>query len=1723
LVFASGVGTFSIAGLDGAGNQALTDQGGSPVTLNMGFTPQANTDTFTGVLSGTGGVTKIGTGTQIFTNLNTYTGATTVRSGTLTSASIGSFGTVSVASSSTSSSTITLASATLPSGFGVGSTIFGQTVQSINGTTVVLSGNANIALGSNAAVIYNSPSGFSTFGSGSVALQGGTLNIAPNSSLTPSFNDQYGIVSGASGQNTIVLNSSDPVISSIAVGQSVSGYGYPSGDVVTGVATTGTITTITLSQTNTGNPYAITFSDPAIPAAVSENLASGVGSVLSYSGGSQIDLNKGTNPSLAVTIGNSAATSSTLVRSNRGTLVIATSGADLGSGENLYVNGPAPVVTNGMVDASLVGYSTTNPNSTGTLNFLTYGANGFAVTSNYTNHSTAFAATTGEISNITNGAEITGGNPYAIAANGGFTIAGNTTVTVGNGVNPAGIILNNGGSIEPYNYQSGAVLNFGTSEGIIYSTEYDANIGVQITGSNGLTFSGAGNNGLYSNGTGGSIELDNTSNSFTGPITVNAGATLIEGAGTFNNGVLGNPNNVITLNGGGITAIPYYNNNPFVGLGRSLVLGSGGGALYGSGGFAGDFSGVGNLSVQTNIFSYTPLVNNSVDVLSGHNTFTGTLNLIQGIAGVSSQQNLGASTSSLLFDNGVLLVNGTSLNNFGSHTVIYGAPANNVNLPTAFDIQDAANTFTLGSQNTSPYGIAKFGLGNLVLGAPMVDGSEYAMYGGTLVVSEANGAYFTVSIPEPANGASQPAGVTGTVLNFSGGNIDIIGSATGTTTESVGDIQLGYSPTGNGSGSPLGGGTLIADNGGGTLNLSVGNIRGEAYTGYGYNNGNPVQIMNGTTLQIEAAGSGTTTITSTGAPDSTGIYGGRVVYTANGDTNWVTGSLNLAGTYTLSGYTNYTDFDPVTQTLDSTTNASFDAATTGYYGDGAAGNNTVNTLKVIADSATNTTFDMEGTTLTLASGGLLFTGSNNFTISDGSLTSSLMATNQNGGGANDFIVQQYSSTNTLTISASITNNSSSSVSLTKAGPGELILTGANTYTGHTFLDGGILSLASTNFGATTEFDFNGGTLQVSGLPAWTATLPGSKTQVGTAGASFDVQDGGVLTLPQLTNESNGYFGGGTPDGGLTINSSDESGGTVVIGGNNSQFTGGINILGGVLRLTSNTSLYESVPVNYVTFGTSAIEDLQLNGNSAYVAGLVSSSPNAVVEDGNGKNSNAQIGVVNGDNETYAGTLVNTLTTGNGTLGLLKAGAGVLSLTNVGSTYTGVTEIDGGALNVALLDDIGLPSSIGEGNVANNAASLVLGGDLTQADGFLNGVLQYTGSTAQATDRLFTIGDAGNSVTGNGGVGGNNGAIDASGTGSGTVDFDNTGAIAFGSEGTHNLTLTGNNTGANTFAPLLGDSTYNSTVYSTSLVKSGVGAWSVTNANTYTGGTTVTGGTLYANNVSGSATGYGNVAVTAGTLSGNGTMNTKGTSALTVSPGGTLAPGVNSVAGSGFAAPGGQGIVPYLGTPGTIANGKLTLDTTGFTGGGNQYATFNGAGGAAGAASSTPLVALHSANLTFTLGAGTNTVTNAVTGILENNTGSEFVVGGTAPNDFTFTGTSTIAINDLVGVGLTLYQDYILIQGNGLTNYDTGTGSSLVVSQTFTPGLGYAITGGLTLEGINTPGNFFSSYYGGSQLYLNGDNIDIDVVPEPSTWAMMLGGLALLLVQMRRQRKSRANW
>src|SRR5205814_7441760 len=111
----------------------------------------------------------------------------------------------------------------------------------------------------------------------------------------------------------------------------------------------------------------------------------------------------------------------------------------------------------------------------------------------------------------------------------------------------------------------------------------------------------------------------------------------------------------------------------------------------------------------------------------------------------------------------------------------------------------------------------------------------------------------------------------------------------------------------------------------------------------------------------------------------------------------------------------------------------------------------------------------------------------------------------------------------------------------------------------------------------------------------------------------------------------------------------------------------------------------------------------------------------------------------------------------------------------GNTYQGATDVLGGTLSISSLANGGTPSGIGQSS--NSATNLVLNG----------GTLHYNGSSA-STDRLYSIGTSGGTITS-----------------ASLVNFTNTGSMGFnGQTGTRTFTLTGIAGGGGTLAAVIGD-------------------------------------------------------------------------------------------------------------------------------------------------------------------------------------------------------------------------------------------------------------------------------------------------------------------------------
>jgi autotransporter-associated beta strand protein len=204
LVFDSSVAShaFTLGGLSGSASLALSDNASNAVALSVGN--NGGSAVYAGVLSGAGSVNVMGSGTQVFSNANTYTGGTTVSAGVLQLGD-GVANNGSVAGNITDNGTVTFAN---PSAQPFANVISGtgSVVKTGVGTLTVT--NANTYSGATTV-----SAGTLQFGDGSTADGSVAGNIVNNSAVAfanPSVQTFSGVISGtgtvtAAGPATLVL------------------------------------------------------------------------------------------------------------------------------------------------------------------------------------------------------------------------------------------------------------------------------------------------------------------------------------------------------------------------------------------------------------------------------------------------------------------------------------------------------------------------------------------------------------------------------------------------------------------------------------------------------------------------------------------------------------------------------------------------------------------------------------------------------------------------------------------------------------------------------------------------------------------------------------------------------------------------------------------------------------------------------------------------------------------------------------------------------------------------------------------------------------------------------------------------------------------------------------------------------------------------------------------------------------------------------------------------------------------------------------------------------------------------------------------------------------------------------------------------------------------------------------------------------------------------------
>jgi fibronectin-binding autotransporter adhesin len=315
----------------------------------------------------------------------------------------------------------------------------------------------------------------------------------------------------------------------------------------------------------------------------------------------------------------------------------------------------------------------------------------------------------------------------------------------------------------------------------------------------------------------------------------------------------------------------------------------------------------------------------------------------------------------------------------------------------------------------------------------------------------------------------------------------------------------------------------------------------------------------------------------------------------------------------------------------------------------------INSLRLTAASAV--TIDT-GATLTNSSGGVLVTGSGATSIVGADSTAGIV-----GGNSADLIVHQNSSAD-CTISAVIGDNTAAT-RLTKSGPGKLILSGANKYTGSTFLNGGTLSISANNnlgdavTGAAVVF--NGATLQATASFALENAGANKRqfTMNDFTTSTVDVTGANVLTFSGLFSGRGWLAKTGT--GTLTITGAQTTyQGDILINGG--------SVVAGVAEVAGTSGPFGNQATGATVSGVSCF--LHFGGGTLQYSNGVNNadysfrfSPDA---------GQAYSVDTAGTNVTWA----SALNSSGGSLA--KAGAGTLTLT-AANTYNGRTTISAGAV------------------------------------------------------------------------------------------------------------------------------------------------------------------------------------------------------------------------------------------------------------------------------------------------------------------------------------------------------------------------------------------------------------------------------------------------------------
>lgn len=1248
------------------------------------------------------------------------------------------------------------------------------------------------------------------------------------------------------------------------------------------------------------------------------------------------------------------------------------------------------------------------------------------------------------------------------------------TITLTGTANSSSLTLGSG-----VNFISGtlALGGTGTLSGIFMSSILSGNtIGSAVTLNNGpITFQNTGSRLLNVTGniTGGQNLILNSTN--TGSInlaSVNNGGTITDN---------GNSTTAATLTtvGSNVTGVTLGTANGHQLNLSNLVVNSGGTTLT-------------NNSVALKAIAVGSVTGTGNLLLNGSATFAsafGTITSVSNTGNVTFAMTGGIGTQSITSVNntGTVINSNGGTGGFTLTTVgssVTGITQNSATSATTVGTLNVASGGTTLTNNQSTKLLtvtsAVTGTGNLILANNGTAANGITLNGGINHIG-------TVTNSGTGTGtetiASTGSNVTGVTQNSATSQLTLTKAEafTGNVTVNAGKLQINYTNnTGNNTAGilTLGGGTLsetgkaatfssqtftstTLNAGASTLSAirAADNLATSAMVinlgTITRNVGSTLAFANPSTVNLALSASNGFTTTNS---NINGIIGGwAIVNTVNFASN--------SGTHIINATTS-------NNTWTSGTNNDITTAGTIDIADGA----NVNSVKINTLGAR--TITLAGTSI-IESGGLLVgsgVASNVTTITGGTLK---------GASGADLIVFQSNLSGGLTINSTIADNGLAT-GLTKSQAGTLTLGGANTFTGNTIVNAGVVALTNNAALQNSAVNTAGvGTITLSGTNTPTlGGLIGSKNlaSVITSGAGSVTS----LTLNPGSAVTNTYSGvmANLGSGAMGLNLSGL--GTQVLSGTNT-YTGATTLTGGTLSVGS---IGDGGVAGNLGNASSAATNLVFDGGTLQYTGATATSDRAFTI-----NAGKTATIDSANNISFAGA------TGTATNGALtKTGAGTLTLTGT-NTHTGLTTVTGGALSVtgSLASTstltVGASGTANFANASQNLGAVSNSNTATSALNFSNAggtvvlaSLTGSGNTRFGSNGTVTGGISTGTVTSVGALNANisGGTITAGGLLTGTVSSGTVGADSLSSTSVTGGTNT--ITGAAAITTLDGGSTTVGGIATIGTLTSGTASLNgaTSSITTLNGGTVNLGSTTLtvgSGSTSGAITGASGALTVTGALALTGS-NTYG-GITSVSTGGDLrVNGTNSGSGAVNVDAGAN-----LGGSGSVIGG---INVSGVLAPGNSIESIGGG----------DLNFLTGSTYAYELQTDLFAGTPNVAGDLAYSSGTLSIAAGTILSLTDLGGSTALA----GGSRLTLISS-VGAWNLGLFSYDTGAGlTTLADDSTITLGANiWRFDYNDTLAGSNFTGDTTGAT----------NFVTMTVIPEPNV-AALLGGLGTLCLLRRRR-------